>query len=404
MAKNKRTKVRTTVSSSADTAHQGMGSVRKSVIFLCVVALIYAAYLVISGQWGAFIESLRTLDNTWVILAMGAYAVYFIFGVLAYVLAVIDDPKSPVGIRDLMSVEATGIFFSNLTPNGTGGAPAQIFRLSRTGLSMGGAGALQYTRFIVYEAGEGIFAALILIFRGGYFIETYGNVFLIGAALFGFKIIEVAALLAVCLAPRLVMRLGNAALRLAKRLVPNKDLSKYRSFLDTQVLEFSRGFSKAARDWRRMLATLVVTLIQLGWQFSLPWFVLKAFGIEADFLTCLACGSMIELLTSAVPLPGGTGGAEGGFAFLFAPMFGSEVAAGFVVWRMVQYFLPVLAAALVMGLRSDSGVSIYTRWRRIRARSKSIWTSIKRKRHTSSNGARINPHRLNHKKSRQRRS
>ena len=207
MARNKRAKVRTTVSSSADSSHQNMGSVRKSVIFLCVVALIYAAYLVISGQWGEFIESLRTLNNTWVVLAMGAYVVYFFFGVLAYVLAVIDDPKSPVGIRDLMSVEATGIFFSNLTPNGTGGAPAQIFRLSRTGLSMGGAGALQYTRFIVYEAGEGIFAALMLIFRGGYFVETYGNVFLIGAALFGFKIVEVIELLAICLAPRLVMRL-----------------------------------------------------------------------------------------------------------------------------------------------------------------------------------------------------
>lgn len=398
MARNKRAKVRTTVSSSADSSHQNMGSVRKSVIFLCVVALIYAAYLVISGQWGEFIESLRTLNNTWVVLAMGAYVVYFFFGVLAYVLAVIDDPKSPVGIRDLMSVEATGIFFSNLTPNGTGGAPAQIFRLSRTGLSMGGAGALQYTRFIVYEAGEGIFAALMLIFRGGYFVETYGNVFLIGAALFGFKIVEVIALLAICLAPRLVMRLGNAVLRLVKRFAPNKDLSKYRSFLDTQVLEFSRGFSHAARDWRRMLATLVVTLIQLGWQFSLPWFVLKAFGIEADFLTCLACGSMIELLTSAVPLPGGTGGAEGGFAFLFAPMFGSEVAAGFVVWRMVQFFLPVLASALVMGLRSDSGVSINTRWRRVRTRFQSFWTSIKRKKRISPNGARINPHRLRHKK------
>ena len=56
------------------------------------------------------------------------------------------------------------------------------------------------------KAGEGIFAALMLIFRGGYFVETYGNVFLIGAALFGFKIVEVIALLAICLAPRLVMR------------------------------------------------------------------------------------------------------------------------------------------------------------------------------------------------------
>ena len=127
----------------------------------------------------------------------------------AYVVAVVTDKESPVGIRDLMSVEASGIFFSNLTPNGTGGTPAQVFRLTRAGLSVGGAGALQYTRFIVYEAGEGIFAALMLLFRYDYFVSAYGNVFVIGALLFGFKIVEVAGLVAVCLFLKLAILVGN---------------------------------------------------------------------------------------------------------------------------------------------------------------------------------------------------
>ena len=63
--------------------------------------------------------------------------------------------------------------------------------------------------------------------------------------------------------------------------------------------------------------------------YALPFFVLRAFGEPADLIVCLASGSMLELLINAIPLPGGTGGAEVGFAYLFRDMFGQHLAAGF---------------------------------------------------------------------------
>ena len=96
--------------------------------------------------------------------------------------------------------------------------------------------------------------------------------------------------------------------------------------------------------------------------YALPYFVLRAFGEPADLAICLASGSMLELLINAIPLPGGTGGAEVGFAYLFRGMFGQHLAAGFVIWRAVEYLLPVLIAAPCMGMRSNGGVSIRRRW------------------------------------------
>jgi len=346
-------------------------SVRKSVIFLVGVAIIYFVYLLASGQWGAFVEALAGVRMRWIVIALLCYVAYYLLGVVAYAIAVLDDAHSPLGVRDLMSVEATGVFFSNLSPNGTGGAPAQIVRLTRAGLSVGAAGALQYTRFIVYEAGEGVFAALMLIPRLGYFINTYGNVFLIGALLFGAKIVEVTSLLLVCLLPNQVIAVGNWGLRLLKRLGWIKRYDHWHKVVNTQVREFSDGFKAGARNAGLMAATMAVTLVQLGCQYVLPWVVLRAFGREASLLTCLACGSMLELLTSAIPLPGGTGGAEGGFAYLFGPMFGSALPAGYVVWRTVEYVLPVLVAAPLMALRTNSGLSIHARWSRLQARRQS---------------------------------
>jgi len=344
---------------------EDIGSVRKSVLFLLAVGVIYFLYLVFSGQLGRFLEALAGVNMRWIFVGVLCYVVYYIMGVAAYAIAVVKDRKSPLGLSDLMSVEATGIFFSNLTPNGTGGAPAQILRLMRAGLSAGAAGAVQYTRFIIYEAAEGLFAAIMLIPRMGYFVDTYGDVFLIGTLLFGFKVVEVGGLLIVCLFPNIVKRIGNWFLTFLKRRGWLKRYDHWNHLINEEVDEFSNGFKMGASNWKLMGLTMLVTLVQLGFQYTLPWVTLRAFGRNADFLTCLACGAMLELLTSAIPLPGGTGGAEGGFAFLFGSMFGDTLSAGYVVWRMIEYILPVLAAVPLMGLRSRSGLSVNARVRRL---------------------------------------
>lgn len=348
----------------AEADRESMGQVRKSLVFLAFVVVAYVAYLVFSGQFDEFVTSLAGVDMGWVTAGVICFLFYYVFGVLAYVLSVIADPDSPVGIRDLMSVEASGVFFMRLTPNGAAAPPAQIYRLTRAGLSVGQASALNFTRFVLYEAGEGVFAAIMLLFCGNYFYEQFGDVTLIGLFLFGFKVVQVGAVLFLCLFPKPVMAIGNWALRFANRhgWLSEEKFNKYYEMVNTQVMEFANAFRSACGNVGEMLATEVVTLLQLGCMYALPFFVLRAFGEPADLIVCLASGSMLELLINAIPLPGGTGGAEVGFAYLFRDMFGQHLAAGFVIWRAVEYLLPVLIAAPCMGMRSNGGVSIRRRW------------------------------------------
>ena len=358
------TKVR---AEDAEADKESMGQVRKSLVFLAFVVLAYVLYLVFSGQFDEFMTSLAGVDMGWIVAGVVCFLFYYVFGVLAYVLSVIADPDSPVGVRDLMSVEASGVFFMRLTPNGAAAPPAQIYRLTRAGLSVGSASALNFTRFVLYEAGEGVFAAIMLLFCGNYFYEQFGDVTLIGVFLFGFKVVQVGAVLFLCLFPRPVMAIGNWALRFANRhgWIRDEKYKKYYEVVNTQVMEFATAFKSASKNVGEMCATMVVTLLQLGCMYALPYFVLRAFGEPADLIVCLASGSMLELLINAIPLPGGTGGAEVGFAYLFKDMFGQHLAAGFVIWRAVEYLLPVLIAAPCMGMRSTSGVSIRRRWDRL---------------------------------------
>lgn len=350
-----------------------MKQVRATFIFLAFLGIAYAAYLVMSGQLDDFVRALIGVNPKWIIAGVACFLCYYVFGVLAYAAIVVIDHDSPVGFRDLMSVEASGVFFMRLTPGGAGVIPSQIYRLTRAGLSLPDASALQFVRFTLYEAGEGIFAAIMLLFCGEYFLTTFADVKIIGldvvwigVFMFGFKFVQVGGVLLLCLLPGPVQKLGSFGLKIGRALhILNEErYERYLDFLTTQVTTFSQAFRSAASNWHVLPIVELLTLIQLGCMYALPYFVLRSFGLEADLLICLASGSMVELLVNAIPLPGGAGGAEVGFTYLFGGMFGWHLSAGLVIWRSIEYLLPVVIAAPCMGMRSTTGESIYHRWNR----------------------------------------
>ena len=353
-----------------DDEAENKAKARKGALFLGFVVIAYVVFLIASGQMGQFIEALSRVDLGWVALAGLCFVGYFVFGVIAYAIAVYIDHDSPVGVRDLMSVEASGIFFGNLTPMMAGSIPAQILRLTRTGLDVGEASATQFTRFIMFQFGVVLFAAIMLFAKLGFFFDTYGDIVMINLIVFGVHFLELAGLFVICLCPNFVMSVGNGLIKFFSRRGWLKNTEHWNEMVNVQVMEFSHAFKQAAKDWPSMLLTLVVTMAQLACFYMIPWFVLNAFGVQADFLNCLAAGSMVQMVATAVPLPGGTGGAEGSFYMFYGAMFGpANINAGFLIWRIVTFFAPTILSAPLLGLRSrNRSLSIYERVQRIKGR------------------------------------
>ena len=115
-----------------------------------------------------------------------------------------------------------------------------------------------------------------------------------------------------------------------------------------------------------MLLTVVITMLQLAFFYLVPYFLMLAFGHhEVDFFSVMAASAFVQLLSSAVPLPGGTGGAEGGFALFLGHFFGSASTAGYLLWRLITFIAPTILAAPLLGLKSAHNESIHARWDRV---------------------------------------
>lgn len=332
--------------------------------FIGLVFGAYVAFLFFSGQIDEFVSAFANVEMKWLVGAVICVCLYFLLGTLAYVTAVYLDHDSPVGFRDLMAVEASGNFFGNLTPMQMGALPSQIYQLTKAGLSVGAASATQFTRFIMFQFGVVLFAGIMLWAKLGFFLVSYGDIVILNLLVFAGHALELIGLFVVCLCPNFVRRAGSGILRWANGHGWVKNYDKWDEMINVQVSQFSSAFRRSAANIPDMVLTLIITMTQLGFLYMVPWFVLHAFGIEADFLTCLAAGSMVQLVSTAVPLPGGTGGAEGGFALFFGPMLGTSATAGFLVWRVVTFFLPTFAALPMIGLKSSHRESIYHRVQR----------------------------------------
>ena len=114
-----------------------------------------------------------------------------------------------------------------------------------------------------------------------------------------------------------------------------------------------------------MLLTVVITMVQLGFFYLVPYFLMLSFGHhDVDFFSVMAASAFVQLLSSAVPLPGGTGGAEGGFALFLGHFYGSAATAGYLLWRLITFIAPTIIAAPMLGLKSAHRATIHERWAR----------------------------------------
>ena len=193
-------------------------SARRGAIFIGVVLVGYIVYLVVTGQMGQFWAAMSSVQASWLFVACLCMFMYLFFGIVAYAIAVWLDPYSPVGIRDLISVEASGIFFGNLTPMMMGSTPAQIYRLTKAGQNVGEAGATQFTRFIVYQFGLVAWGAILLLARMPFFAERYGDMTLLCVFSFGGHCCILLGIFAVALMPKTVTRVAHCIINWLERI------------------------------------------------------------------------------------------------------------------------------------------------------------------------------------------
>ena len=312
------------------------------VIILVAVGSIGAALLADGPE--VIFRSLAGADKVWLLAGVGCMLCYWALESACLHLAACKAWEKQ-RVQTSVITSMIGQLFNCITPFASGGQPVQAYYMVRRGMPVGKASSVLLAKFIVYQTVLAFYSGAVLTFAYRSFtrnISGFSRLALIG---FVVNTAVVAVLFCVGFFPRITGSFFHSCTAILGRLRVVADPEAADANIDREIAAFHQGFTQLRREGRLMLAMAGMTVLQLTAFFLVPYCVLMALGIpRLQMAEVVAAAAFILMISSFVPLPGASGGAEGSFYMFFQMFFKSSgsVSVAILLWRMFTFFLPEL--------------------------------------------------------------
>lgn len=257
--------------------------------------------------------------------------------------------KSKISFRHCFQVSMVGQLFNCITPFASGGQPVQAYRLTKCGMPLGQAGCALLARFIVYQLVLTVYTLAVIVFKLKFFLTEIPGFSLLVLIGFGANSIVMAAILGVGFAPKTTKKILLAIARFLHKIKLIKKLSRIEEKIENEAERFYADFALLKQNPKAFIMPSIFTAIQLTAFFTVPYFVCLSLSAgKISYFTVLCAAAFVLLISSFVPLPGGSGGAEGGFYIFFGIFFVQSgiLSGAIILWRIMTFYLPILAGML----------------------------------------------------------
>lgn len=230
-----------------------------------------------------------------------------------------------------------GKYYDNITPMGAGGQPFQMYYLKKHGYSAGVSGAVPIVGFLGLQFAFILLALLVFAFSR--------------LRMESMSLIRLSAYIGIlCYAfVPLCILLFSAAQKPLEQLVKSCSglLQKLRILKDGEsakekALGALRAYCESLQMFRETPMLYVwVLLLSLLFRIavlSMPYFVLRSFGIQTSYFHVFCEVVYIYAAISLIPTPGNAGAAEASFYMVFSTLTGPLMFWAVMLWRLWSYY------------------------------------------------------------------
>ncbi|MBC8609601.1 Uncharacterised protein family (UPF0104) [uncultured Ruminococcus sp.] len=321
------------------------------IIILFAGALIGSLFLADKPQniWNA----LRSAKPVFIGGAILCMVGYWLFESLALYL-VANRMHQKLSFSESIKTSMVGQLFNCITPFASGGQPIQAYRLKQFGIPVGKASCILLAKFIVYQVVLTIYSLILILLRFSFFVSEVSSFEYLVLLGFGVNCVVVFLLIGVGFFPKGSKKALYGLTSLLGKLHLVKDRDKMRAKIDKELDEFYTSFRQLKENLTVLLAPCLVTVLQLTIFFTVPYCICLALGVaDPQYLTIISAAAFVLMISSFIPLPGGSGGAEGGFYLLFSMFFPTAglVAVTIVLWRIMTFYLPIVVGFIFSKLK-----------------------------------------------------
>ncbi len=255
----------------------------------------------------------------------------------------------------------TGHFFSAVTPGASGGQPMQVYCMKRLGVDVGFASSMLMQKFLVYQVVAVVYAAALFAFNSQFVLSNIKGSFTVLFVVIGFfsQLFVMAFALLASFKPKLLKRVMRAISPIVKKFRDPKSVDLLARKVDIKINVFYNSNKRFLKNPRLIVISLIEVAVQITLIYAVPYFIYKGLIPNGDgtLATMLCAVSMVNIISSMIPIPGASGVSELAFSIFFGTFFTpATLKSAILIWRVITYYLTIIIGApfSVLGKKRDS--------------------------------------------------
>ena len=329
-----------------------------NLITVLLLAMVMVAILFGIGESGDVVTSLKLIDIKWI--GIGLIFVILYLGVETIIQYMLTNKMQKGNSKwNAFKVVMTGQFFNAITPFASGGQPMQAFIMSRQGVPVGISVSILMTKFIVYQIILTVYSIIVLCLQLPFFSEKVDKVIYLAVIGFTINFIIVGILLASVFMQHTLKKLGFWGVNIFTKMHMIKNPGQTKRHIIEQIDLFSSNIKLLTKNLDLLFKVSGLTIMQLTAYFMIPYVIYRAFGLDGTkIFLIISAAAFIVMISSFIPIPGGSGVAEGSFYLFFSLFFPNNILpTAILCWRLLTFYIPLCIGGIMTVLPDKKGIS-----------------------------------------------
>ncbi len=332
-----------------------------NVVFLIALTIMVLSLFLSFGEMDQIKDSLLNIFNgknyIYIIIALVILILYYILYPVSIILFS-KDYKDKISVRDSYLIGCSEHYYNSITPFASGGQPFQIYSYKRHNISTSDATGIVLVNFVAFELTLNIYGIISLFFFNTFVssFETLGigwMIYLVPLGFF-FNFIFLVFIISLGTSKHIRNFLILSLKTICKINFIGKHLTKKIPPFEEYCFNYQEVFKKIWSNKSRFLLGLLSDIVDMGLFYLIPYFIMKAVGIDVqtnDILLVILGTSFASCAVCYIPTPGGTGGIEYAFAIVIASVtsvssIGSANAIA-LLWRLLTYYIVLFVSFIL---------------------------------------------------------
>ena len=322
-------------------------------ILILILFTVVTGYIIVTSKELAEIpELLLRTDRVCLITAMLLMVIYVLLNALI-IQTIGKDISNKMTFRRSLYLAFVGQYYSLITLFASGGQPAQVYLMkSKYGISYTKGTTLTIKKFIVFQVIISLYALIM-------FAMKYNLVFMkrkevIVFIMIGLLINIIGCIFIITLSfnDKVIKKIVDICIGFFQKFKFFKKYNKEKAY--KSIDDYVKSIADFKKNKGMLIKVFLLTFIQITCYFSITYFIYLSLGFsEATFTDIIAIQTVLYVVVSFIPTPGGIGASESGFYLLFSIFFSRDVLLyAMILWRIIVYYGVLLVSGIVVFLDS----------------------------------------------------